>query len=496
MGLVAFGRGTGRTPNHPVISMIVKLSLLSNSNYLGNHLESAENEHVFDTGSRYTLANDLWGVLTEFDALRKGSQAAKHLIHISVSPSPGEKMDEKKWARAWELVEKVHSISEQPYIGKGHDKKGRYHEHRVYSRINLDTGKAINMSWPRIKNERISRQVEAEFGHEIIQGKHNRSVARQLRKEGLDDLASKLEQLGQQQPQVAEYHHNEYQQEKRGITLSQIRSDLAEAWTSSDSPGAFEQALAERGYALAQGDKVPVAVDCTGKEYPLLRAINAGRKINGHQPIRKTELAGKLPEGLPSFETIKEAQIKQQQQQTARKHIMEGAIDLKPQPEPKKKKVLDSIEEAEATNEKKKKDKYQILESYYQRSIHDTRRLRFWRVEEQSDGTLRLENATGNLVDYGDRINVECQIGKEKFSAVGAVELAKLKGWKSLKVTGSENFKSATYEEAAKRGLRVELETERDRELFDKAQDRVRKEQKHQIEPVGDRPKPQGPRLG
>lgn len=491
--------------------MILKMSVRSNRQQLADHLESGENERVTFLGNEGTLATDPRGAMAEFEAQGKGSSAEKYMIHISASPSPGEQMTPKMWDRVWQLVRENHGIEGHSGTGFEHEKEGRTHQHMVISRFDPDTGKAANLGFYKVINERISRQFEVEHGHELTQGRHTKAVIKALRKGGLDEIAAKLEALEQGQKPVAQYQHSEHQAQKRGVPLAQVRAEVAEAWTRSDGHSAFEAALSERGYALAQGDKVPVIVDADGREYPALRSVNAGLKAQGLARISKADLAQRLPQQLPDLDAIREAQAEQQQTQQPEKPEMDGSAGLKPQAEAPTKDG--SIEEAKATTRKKEEDKAKILADYYRREISEHSRLaKFWRIEQQEDGTLKLENKAAQVHDKGDLIGVDSKAGKTKLGAIAAVELAQLKGWDSLKVNGSDEFKKATFEVAAQVGMKVELETEKDKELWAAAQARAQKMEEHQEpqnsvsqgqasgqkegqEPGVDRSKPRGPRM-
>ncbi|MFC1335448.1 MAG: relaxase/mobilization nuclease domain-containing protein [gamma proteobacterium symbiont of Clathrolucina costata] len=453
------------------------------------------------------MSEDMGGAMAEFEAMAKGSTTQKYLIHVSLSPSQGEEMTPAKWARAWEVFEQVQGLENHAYSAVEHEKQDRTHQHRVYSRVDMDTGAAAKMGFYKVKNERIGRQLEVEFGHDLTQGRHTKSVIKALRSEGLDDIADKLEALEQGKKSVAQYQHAEHQAEKRGVPLAQIRAEVAQAWTRSDSPKALEVALAQAGYALAKGDKVPVIVDQEGREYPALRTINAGRKAQGLERIKKTDLAARLPQQLPDLDAIREAQTEQQQTQHAGGTDMDGATGLKPQPETATKDG--SIEEANATTRKKEEDKAKILADYYRKEIGEHSRLaKYWRIEQQEDGTLKLANKAAQVHDKGDLIDVDSKAGKTKRGALAAVELAQLKGWGTLKVDGSEEFKKATFEVAAQVGIKVELETEKDKELWAAAQARAQKIEERQEpqnsvsqgqapqeEPGVDNSKPRGPRM-
>jgi len=91
----------------------------------------------------------------------------------------------------------------------------------------------------------------------------------------------------------------EWQQAKRiGLDPKELKAVFRKAWESSGNRAAFEQALAERGFVLAQGDRRAfVAVDYRGEVYGIARKAS----------VKVKEVASKLgdPSELPSVETVK-----------------------------------------------------------------------------------------------------------------------------------------------------------------------------------------------
>ena len=145
--------------------MIVKSSQRSGARNLADHLKSDENESVRVVGSQGIVASSsISGALAEMKAIGMASRCNKHLFHVSISPDADKNMTETQWKRAWELHDEVQGTKGLTYIEVEHCKKKRTHRHRVYERVDHDTGKAINLGWTRIKNERIARQLQKNHG--------------------------------------------------------------------------------------------------------------------------------------------------------------------------------------------------------------------------------------------------------------------------------------------------------------------------------------------
>jgi hypothetical protein len=136
--------------------------------------------------------------------------------------------------------------------------------------------RSINISHYKVKLRDLSRQLFLEHGWDMPRG---------LEDQRLRDPLS--------------FTRAEWQQAKRiGLDPKELKAVFRKAWESSDNRAAFEQALAERGFVLAQGDRRAfVAVDYRGEVYGIARKTG----------VKVKEVAAKLgdPTELPSVDTVK-----------------------------------------------------------------------------------------------------------------------------------------------------------------------------------------------
>ena len=130
--------------------MIIKSSQRSNPKQLGLHLKSDENERVSFVDLDGVLSTNITEALIEFAEIAKGTRATKPLYHVSISPEKSACMTKSSWQQCWALHDKVHNLEGLSFIEVEHQKKGRTHRHRVYSRIDIETGTARNLGWTRI----------------------------------------------------------------------------------------------------------------------------------------------------------------------------------------------------------------------------------------------------------------------------------------------------------------------------------------------------------
>ena len=185
-------------------------------------------------------------------------------------------MPVKVFEKAIADIETKMNLVRQPRAIVFHEKEGRRHAHCVWSRINVDQMKAINLPHYKLKLRDISRQLYLEYGWQMPRGLMNSKERNPLN----------LSQA-------------EWQQAKRAKHDPRASKEMfKECWAASDSAASFAHALEERGYHMAKGDRRGhVAVDWRGEVYPISRWIDAKAK----------DVRAKLgkPDILPSVEETK-----------------------------------------------------------------------------------------------------------------------------------------------------------------------------------------------
>ncbi|MEO8757844.1 MAG: relaxase/mobilization nuclease domain-containing protein [Devosia sp.] len=159
--------------------------------------------------------------------------------------------------KAIEEVEQRLGLSGQPRAIVFHEKQGRRHAHVVWSRIDAQKMKAINISHFKLKLREMSRELYLEHGWKMPRGLVNSSEANPLN-----------------------FSLEEWQQAKRvERDPKRIKEIFKECWAISDSLKAFRSALEARGYYLARGDRRGyVALDWKGEAYSISRWADANTK--------------------------------------------------------------------------------------------------------------------------------------------------------------------------------------------------------------------------
>jgi len=136
----------------------------------------------------------------------------------------------------------------QPRAIVFHEKEGRRHAHAVWSRIDIEEMKAVQLSYSHLKLQDLSRELYLEHGWTMPDGLADRSRS-----------------------DPRNFTLDEWQQAKRqGQDPRTIKTALQDAWAVSDNKAALVHALKERGFHLARGDRRGyLAVDHQGEVYAL-----------------------------------------------------------------------------------------------------------------------------------------------------------------------------------------------------------------------------------
>jgi len=116
-----------------------------------------------------------------------------------------------------------------------HVKKGREHCRVIWSRIDLDKMRAVQLSNDRQKLRSVAQEFARDHGLELPEG---------MRKDrGRDRFEEHQKDANLREKQ---------QEERTGETKQERMAAITEAWRQSDSGHAFVQALEARGYRLAR----------------------------------------------------------------------------------------------------------------------------------------------------------------------------------------------------------------------------------------------------
>lgn len=278
--------------------MILKGSQRAGGRQLAAHLlKTTENEHVDVHELRGFMADDLHSAFNEIYAVSKGTRAQQPFFSLSLSPPPAERVSIDTFEAAIEQAEHKLGLDGQPRAVVFHEKEGRRHAHVVWSRIDTDDMKAINLPHFKLKLKDLSRELYLEHEWKMPAG--------------LADTKDR---------NPLNFAREEWQQAKRaGLNPKDMKRVFQDCWAISDSRKAFAQALHSQGLVLARGDRRGfVAVDYQGEVYAIA-------KYTGTRTKAVREKLGD-PETLPSAEQAK-AQIADSMSDKLKRHLHQAEKD-------------------------------------------------------------------------------------------------------------------------------------------------------------------------
>lgn len=231
--------------------MILKAKERGDAGQLARYLLAMrDNEHVELHEVSGFASDDLIEAFSEADAIAKGTRCKNYLFSMSLNPPEGADVPTKVFEQAADQIGKKLGLDNQPRAIVFHEKDGRRHAHVVWSRINSERMRAINLPHYKSKLKDVSRELYLEHGWDMPRGLQDRRLRDPLN-----------------------FSREEWQQAKRvGLDPREIKSVFRQCWEASDNRTSFEQALKERGFWLARGDRRGfVAVDYLGEVYSLSR---------------------------------------------------------------------------------------------------------------------------------------------------------------------------------------------------------------------------------
>ena len=291
--------------------MILKGNQRGGGQQLAAHLQNSfDNERVEVAEIRGSVAQDLSGAFQEWHGDASATRAKKYLYSLSLNPDQYQRrLTREEYFELLDRTERSLKLVGQPRAVVFHEKKdkdgvAREHAHAVWSRIDTEKMKAVQIAHDRLKLRTVAREFARDHGLELPDG---------LKKDGQKDRfneRAKQENLAERQ-----------QKERNGVSKEQRMADIATCWRETGNALAFVQALEAKGYFIARGDqRAFVVVDLHGEVHSLSRQLSGVAKSKE----LKERLASLPLEALPDIAGAQEQakrkieQAKQQEQDRAR----------------------------------------------------------------------------------------------------------------------------------------------------------------------------------
>jgi hypothetical protein len=138
-------------------------------------LNADNNQRIEILELRGSIARDLRGAFEEWSAYAKATQCRKYLYSLSINPDPQQGVLAR--AQYFDLIERAEKelgLSSQPRAVVFHvHNDGREHYHVVWSRIDIEKSKALQMSHDRLKLRRVAQEFARDHGLTLPSGMRN-----------------------------------------------------------------------------------------------------------------------------------------------------------------------------------------------------------------------------------------------------------------------------------------------------------------------------------
>lgn len=252
---------------------------------LATHLlNEYDNDYMEVVDVRGAVADDLHGAFAEWEVQAHAlTKCENYLYSLSINPDQRQgRLTRDQYMDYIDRVEEKLGLTDQGRAVVFHIKDGREHAHVVWSRVDLENEKAVQMSFDRDKLMMVTRLFAKEHGLELPKGYEK-------------DKGDRGNQANQ---------YDMFLQRTTGLTKAQRQEEVTDAWRSSDSAKAFVQALSDRGYILSTGNRPYVLVDLYGGMYALPKMIND--KTVRTKDIRAFLERDYPPDSLPHVDEARE----------------------------------------------------------------------------------------------------------------------------------------------------------------------------------------------
>jgi hypothetical protein len=229
-----------------------------------------------------TLATDVRGSIAEMEAIAKGSRCEEFLYHAQICPEKTDTLTPEQFMHSVDLLEKNLKLEGHQRIVFEHILDGRRHYHVVWNRVDGETLKAVNMGNNYLVHERTAQELENEFGLEKLERRPNLTKDR-----------------GERAPEKWEFQ----QAERTGIDPRQLKAEVKALREQSKDGKEFAEALAEKGFTLARGDRRDfILIDPSGGLHSLGR-------LSGMKAADLREFMSEIDRAkLPTVEQAKQAE--------------------------------------------------------------------------------------------------------------------------------------------------------------------------------------------
>jgi len=248
-----------------------------NGQNLATHLQNTfDNEYVELADLRGSIARDLHGAFAEWEVQADTlTHCRNYLYSMSINPDQRQgRLTREQYMDYIDRAERRLGLDNQPRAVVFHIKGEREHCHVVWSRIDAEKRKAVQLSFDRDKLMMVTREFARDHDLRLPKGYDRQAGAEK-------------ERASRQQTQYDQHQHK-----ASGLSREERTAAVTDAWRRSDTPQAFVNALSDLGYILATGKRPYVLVDLDGH-------MNALPKLIGDKQVRTNDIRTFLERDYP-----------------------------------------------------------------------------------------------------------------------------------------------------------------------------------------------------
>ena len=317
--------------------MILKASQRGHARELARHLTNTDdNEHVEIHAMEGFIGDTVYDALAEIEAIARGTKCTQPLFSVSLNPPLDQTPSVETFENAIDRIEEKTGLQNQPRLILFHEKEGRRHAHAVWSRIDSENMKAVNLPFYKNRMMEISKELYLENEWDLPKG----FIDQEMRNPLNFSLA-------------------QWQQAKRlGHDPTLIKQTLSQCWAHSDDPKSFSTSLEEYGFYLAKGDRRGfVAVDWRGEVYSLSRWLS----------VKTKELKARLGEPA-QFKSVEDVKAGLDQKMAAQLDQFEDKLKEKHQ-----RQIAPFVKQKERLVQRHQDERKELAEEQAQRQAQDMR---------------------------------------------------------------------------------------------------------------------------
>lgn len=150
--------------------MILEGNQRGGARQLARHLmNTQDNEHVELYEISGFMSDNVKDALDEIHAVSRGTKCKQFMFSVSLNPPHDVIAPPEYFKNAIAKIEERNGLIDQPRVIVFHEKEGRRHAHCVWSRIDADNMKAINLPHYKLKLNDISKQLYLQHGWTLPQ---------------------------------------------------------------------------------------------------------------------------------------------------------------------------------------------------------------------------------------------------------------------------------------------------------------------------------------